>query len=253
MAKRYFVVICVVMVVGAVLLVNAADRSTGTVKVVKKPGAQHPPSTQSRSNNVTRVDGVSFGPAVPKAFGTIQYDTGIPMAFPTVPFRSFGNQFNTALNPAGTAIAPVQVSGSVTHLVWGMWGPATATVWTFFIELYGPVSGTSAPFLASWNLGVSAGTAPVLVGWTLMTPVNYTGPSFLAAFYNGNGATTPPLDGPAPLFDAGTTGGQGYHGMGINWGPGTGTGFVPMPTLNAIMWPTGNVLTPVELMNFTVE
>jgi hypothetical protein len=75
----------------------------------------------------------------------------------------------------------------------------------------------------------------------------------LVAFYNGNSATSPPFNGPCPLFDAGTAGGQGYHGMGINWGPVTGTGFVPVTTLNAIMRPAGNVLTPVELMNFTVE
>jgi hypothetical protein len=41
--------------------------------------------------------------------------------------------------------------------------------------------------------------------------------------------------------------------MGIFWGPGTGTGFFPITSLNAIMRPRGNVLTPVELMNFTVE
>lgn len=254
MAKRYFVVICVVMVVGAVVLVSAADRSTGAVKVVKKPGAQHPPSTQSRSNNVTRVDGVSLGPAVPKAFGTIQYDTGSPMAFPTVPSRSFGNRFNSALTVGGTAVGPVQVSGSVTQVVWGMWGDSAATTWgPFYIEFYGPVSGTTAPFITSLAFSGLGGATPVIVGWTLTTPVNYVGPSFLVGFYNGNSATTLPLNGPAPLFDAISAGGQGYHGMGINWGPGTGTGFVPIPSLNAIMRPAGNVLTPVELMNFTVE
>ena len=127
----------------------------------------------------------------------------------------------------------------------GTWG-------TFYIEFYGPVSGSSALFITSLAFNGVGGSLPVIVPWALGTPVNYTGSSFLVAFYNGNSATTLPLNGPAPLFDAITTGGQGYHGMGINWGP-VGTGFVPMTTLNAIMRPGGNVLTPVELMNFTVE
>jgi hypothetical protein len=254
MAKRYFVVICAVMVVGVVLLVNAADRSTGTVKVVKQPGAQHPPSTQSRSNNVTRVDGVSLGPAVPKAFGTITYDTLFLSSLPIIPDRTFGNRFNTALTPGSTAIGPVQVNGSVTHLTWVMWGNTTQPTWgLFFLTIFGPVSGTTAPVLATVALAGAGGTAPGILSWTLSPAVNYAGPSFLVGLYNSNSLTSPPWNGPFPVFDANTNAGQGFHGMGINWNTTTGTGFVPMTTLNAIMRPRGNVLTPVELMNFTVE
>lgn len=255
MAKRYFVAICVVVLVGAVWLVNAADQPTGSEKVVKNTGAQHPPSTGSRSNAVTRVDGVSFGSTVPKAFGTIVYDTSTVNAVPNVQGRTFGNQFNSALNVGGTAIGPVQVSGSVTNLTWGVWGNSVATgTWgAFWLTVFGPVSGTAAPVLWSANLGGVGGSNPVLVTWVLSPAVIYSGPSFLVGMLNYNSLTAPPWNGPCPLFDAGTVGGQGHHGMGISWAGGVGVGFSPITSLNAIMRPNGNVLTPVELMNFTIE
>jgi hypothetical protein len=254
MAKRYFVVICVVMVAVSVLLVHAADRPAGNAKVVEKPGAEHPPSNPGRPVSITRVDGASFGSTVPRAFGTVAYDTTSISAVPSLGEMTFGNRFNSALTPGGTAIAPVQVSGSVTHLAWGMWGTTTQTSWgTFWLTVFGPVSGTTAPVLNSWPLGGLGGPTPLLVSWTLATPVNYTGPSFLVGMLNSNSLATLPWNGPCPLLDSGTVGGQGHHGMGIFWGPGTGTGFFPITSLNAIMRPRGNVLTPVELMNFTVE
>jgi len=253
MARRNLVMIWVGMLLTTGLILSAANRAPGVAKLVKKAGIQHPASTDSRSNNLARVEKTSFGPAVPKAFGTIAYDNGFATSFPAVVGRSFGNQYDTALNPAGTAIGPVQVSGSVTALQWGMWGNPTQTSWgTFFIEFYGPVSGTTAPFITSFALNGVGGSSPLLVGFTLTTPLNYSGPSFLAAFYNGNSGTSLP-NGPCPLFTSTTVGGQGHHGMAINWNPGTGTGFAAIPTANALMRPSGNVLIPVELMNFTVE
>jgi hypothetical protein len=54
------------------------------------------------------------------------------------------------------------------------------------------------------------------------------------------------------MLDAGTVGGQGHHGMGINWAGSVGTGFAPI-AINTIMRASGNVLVPVELMQFSIE
>ncbi len=256
----------IVLVISLALLLTALFVSAelpGKVKVFAvDPKPEHPAATQSRSNAMAKVDGIKLpgaGNAAPRrALGTIIYDTTGIDFLPTTAGRTFGNRFNTALTTGATPVpGPVQVSGSVTRVSFGVWDSgAGATLGPFWLTVFGPVgTGTTAPVLSSVLLGAGGGpyTSPILMSWNFPTAVSYTGPSFLVGILNENSTTALPPNGVAPIFDSASTGGQGFHGMGISWSSTTATGFVPFTTLNAIMRPTGNVLTPVELMGFTVE
>jgi hypothetical protein len=46
---------------------------------------------------------------------------------------------------------------------------------------------------------------------------------------------------------------MGFHGMQINFAGGTGTGFSTIAGENMMVRATGDILVPVELMNFSAE
>ncbi|MCP4657839.1 MAG: hypothetical protein GY856_20725 [bacterium] len=251
----FIIAISIILLVASAWLLSAENRVPGKTQVfAKEPRPEHPASTQVRSNKLVKLDKEIKLPGAPRAFGIIKYDTGAISAVATIPGRTFGNRFNTALNGAGTALAPVQVSGFVTVLQWVMWGTTTQPSWgTFWITVFGPLAGTSAPMITAVPLTGVGGAIPITVSHNFTAPVAYTGPSFLAGMRNSNSTASVPWNGPCPVFGSATTGGQGFHGMGINWGATTGTGFVPLASQNTLMRASGNVITPVELMRFTVE
>jgi hypothetical protein len=176
-------------------------------------------------------------PRRPDALGTIIYDTGVAGFVATVSSSTVGNQFDTAF------LGPVMTSGSVTMCSFYLLGLSGGAA---FVTVYGPVMGTTASPLSSMSFG---GLALGFNTVTFAGGVPYTGSSFLAGVWNLNVAN--PANNDAIALDGNSVGGQGFHAMVIN--DLSGTGFTTIPTLNAIFGASGDVLTPVELMNFTVS
>ncbi len=170
--------------------------------------------------------------------GTITYDDGVVNVAPTVTGDCYGNRFNTALNPAGTAAFPVQASGSITMVSFFMVSVSTTGYITFADQL-NTVAGTA--------MKIDSGTYAMSAGWntvTLVTPSSYVGSSFLGGVWFSFSSSVG--------LGTGTTGGQGHHGMHIGTGTTTMPGYTPSTTFNALFRPSGDLLTPVELMSFTV-
>jgi len=167
-----------------------------------------------------------------RAIGNIAYDDGVVTTTPATSSFCYGNQFNTFTGN------PVMANGSVTALAFFMMTAAGTD--NVFVSVFGPVVGTAAPVLTS--VSVPATVAGGINVHVFATPVAYTGSSFLAGVWYIGGDTVG--------LGAGTTAGQGHHGMMIN--DIAGTGFAPLTGLNALVAAGGDIL-PVELMTFTVQ
>ncbi len=170
-----------------------------------------------------------------KAFGSITYHSGVLGACCQNSF-CVGNQFDTALNTAGTGLSPVMMSGSITMATFNLISVAGGAV---FFSVFDNQTGTAAGQITSISLPAASGSNTV----TFAPAIPYSGSSFLAGIWQFNTDV--------PAVGTGTVGGQGFHGMSIN--DIVGTGFTTLATLNAAMSVSGNVLTPVELLNFEVE
>ncbi len=172
-----------------------------------------------------------------KAAGSITYHSGA-LGTCCLSSRTVGNQFDFALNPASTAISPVMMSGSITMATFNMIAVGGgAAIFSF----YDNQAGTGANFLGSIGVPAVTGTNTA----TFTPALTYSGSTFLAGIWQFTIGTD------TPAVATGTVGGQGFHGMSIN--DIVATGFTTLPTLNAAMSISGNVLTPVELLNFEVE
>lgn len=176
---------------------------------------------------------------VPEVVGTIQYDPGAPEDF----FRTFdgtnrsiGNRFSSANG------SPLQTG--------------TVTAVSFFPQAVG--GDVIVSFWGAPNTG--AGTAPFItfatVGGVVSSVFNVAffnvpvGPDFMAGLYVGTFGSGPDAMG---MRNA-TYAGQGFHGMQINFIGGTfGTGFQSLASTNAMFRASGDLLVPVELMDFTIE
>lgn len=167
-----------------------------------------------------------------RVVGTIQYDDGTVTGQASDPSsNTHGNQFNSADGN------PVMSNGSVTQLDFYMVSVAGAAA---FVSVYGPVNGTTAASLTSVNAPAVAGQ---FNNFVFAAPVAYVGNSFLAGvWFFGTDVVG---------FGGGTNNSQGFHGMVIN--DVTGTGFATVPNVNYLVRPSGNILTPVELINFEIE
>lgn len=261
--NRVVVLCAVAAVAGLAAFAMASDTTEGLVRLEGQAleNARAAKATQhgspgdgtfARLEQPIKLDAIKA-----RAAGTITYDsttiTGVSTSF----FSSYGNRFDSALNVAGTAVSPVMLSGSVTHATWGVISSAGATTWgPMWITLYDQLNtgAGTANVVSSSGFSVGGGpyTAPLLVN-AAVGPWSYTGPTFLMGGldYNTN-ATTP--NGVAIAIDANMTlSGQGWHGFSMVWGPGTGTGYASLGPANVIMRASGNVIVPVELMNFTIE
>ncbi len=254
--------VAVAMVVGAAVWTMAADSTPGFVRLegealaaARAAKAAHKTSREA-GKIVTFDTPITVEASVPRAAGTIQYDNGSYVALGANSWRSFGNRFNSALNTAGTAVSPVQISGSVTKATFGALSVAGATTWgPFWITLYDQLNtgAGTAQVVGSAGFSVPGGphTSPFLVAASV-GPWSYSGSSFLLGIldYNTN-ATTP--NGVAPLLCNFNLSAQGYHAYSMAWSTTTGTDYQTIPSLNVIIRATGNVIVPVELMGFTVE
>ena len=175
---------------------------------------------------------------------SVQYDSGNVTGTAGVASQLLGNRFDTALNPAGTMCCfPVEASGSITMATFNM-------VNTFFgsavFSLYSNISGTTAMQVTSMAFNpVMIGLNTITIG-TGATMNNYANGSFIAGIWQFD----PTMTGLG--VDTGTTGGQGFHAVSMNDGS-VGTMITDLASLNAVFRVQGNVATPVELMDFTIE
>ena len=183
------------------------------------------------------------------AFGTIQYDSGTVTGTGGMASQMLGNRFDTALNTAGTACCfPVPTTGSVTMITFDM-------QITFFgsvvFSLYSNIAGTMAAQVTSM---ARPGVATGLNTLSVMTPTTanaYMNGAFLAGIWQFNPTMT------ALGIDTGTNASQGFHGISLNDGA-AGSMLTTVTTgggmgINAVFRVSGNVVTPVELMSFTIE
>ena len=181
---------------------------------------------------------------VVRAPGTnITYDTGTVIGGAGVDSQMLGNRFDSALNSAGTMCCfPVESSGSVTMITFNM---ANTFFSSAVFSLYSNVMGATAMQVTSMGLGVMTGLNTL----SIMSPTTnnaYMNGTFLAGMFQFMSAST------ALGVDSGTVGGQGFHAININDGT-TGTALATVASLNAVFRVSGNVSTPVELINFTIE
>ena len=141
-----------------------------------------------------------------------------------------GNRFNTG------GLNPIEVSGSITMFTADL-ASADGNV---FYSFYDQLAGTTANQITSMSVPMTTGINTV----TLATALNYVGNEFLGGIWN--------FGGDVVNLAAGTTGGQGFHGMEINDGS-TGSGFATIANMNGAFGVSGNLTTPVELMNFSID
>ena len=184
---------------------------------------------QSKS---TRVPGTS-----------VQYDDGVVTGTAGIASQLVGNRFNSALNPAGTMCCfPVEASGSITMATFNMVNTQFNSV---VFSLYTNISGTMADQVTSRGIpGIMTGLNTITLGTGTMG--GYANGSFIAGIWQFDPTMT------ALGVGTGTTGGQGFHAVSMNDGA-TGSMITDLASLNAVFRIQGNVATPVELMDFTIE
>jgi len=172
-----------------------------------------------------------------RAPGTIQYDDGVASGPATAPTSQMhGNQFDSG------NLNPVMSNGSVTQVDFYMVSVGGTGA---FVTIMDQVNGTTANLLISTQAtGLNSGT---FNNFVFTTPINYAGNTFLAGVWLN--AAPPGAD--ALGLGSGTVGGQGHHGVVIN--DVTPTAFTTVPSVNYLIRPTGNIITPVELINFEIE
>ena len=210
--------------------VEARLRELGLTKT--QPASQKVVTERRENNDKTiakRVPGTS-----------ITYHSGALSAGGTTS-QMLGNQFNSALNQPGTGIFPIEASGSVTMATFDMIAVAGGAA---FFSMYHQLMGTTAPQITSvLHSGLAAGLNTITIN-PVSTSNAYTGGTFLAGIWR--------IAGDTPAIATGTVMGQGFHAIDINDGM-PGNMFAVIPNMNAAFAVTGNLTTPVELMNFKVE
>lgn len=189
---------------------------------------QNPPNFGAGFEPSPRVASRPSGGSI----GTVVYDDGNVSLVSAVTSVTAGNQFDT--NNGN----PLTSSGTI----------FTATVYwvsvsggSAWISFYDQQNGTTANFIDDNNLPASTGFNTYTTFGALGGSVNYVGSSFLFGGWN--------TVGDAPGFSTGSNG-NGFHAMLIN--DITATGFTRFTDVNAVSSATGNLLIPVELMDFEI-
>jgi hypothetical protein len=213
MSKRLILIVVALFVAAAVVVAQPNKRTGG------------------HSKKVTASKGL------PGVVGTVQYEPGAPADL----FRSgssneiYANLFNSG---NGTALQAGTVSAASFY-------PGNVTGVYAVISAFGaPTGGGGAPGLAIYYV---SGVAPFTFNNISMNLG--VGPTFVLGQYAGL------FDGPdsAGMRNA-TYNGQGFHGAQLNFlSAGLATGFTLLPEENAMIRASGDILIPVELMNFEVE
>jgi len=140
--------------------------------------------------------------------------------------------------------------GSVTMITFNM---ANTFSNAAFFSIYSNIMGTTAVQVTSiMRTGLVAGLNTLSV-MSPTTANNYMNGSFLAGIYQG---VTDTATGTLLGVDTGTVNGQGFHAISLNDGD-SGSMLTTVTNggggLNAVFRVSGNVSTPVELINFTIE
>ena len=190
-----------------------------------------------RSTNVKVV------PPTPEVFGTVTYDTGTNAGFhPDAPpgalnlNRVVGNRFNTALG------GPLLISGMLTMLTVF---PASGGGQSISVATPPNTMGT-ANVLYFVNVPMVAGAFNQVTFPAVDVMADFVG-FFLGAF----GASQPA--GLLGMSDM-QANGQGYHAVeGFYYGGMLATMVTPVATRNGMMRATGDILVPVELMDFKIQ
>ncbi len=172
-----------------------------------------------------------------KAVGSITYHSGI-LGTCCLTSKSVGNRYQSALVPAGTAIGPVMMSGSITMATFDMANVGGGAV---FFSVFDQLTGTAANPVSSFSVPAAPGVNNII----MVSPINYAGSSFLAGIWQFTLGTD------TPNVATGSIAGQGFNGMSIN--DISGTAYTDLTALNGAITIGGDVLTPVELLNFDVE
>jgi hypothetical protein len=174
---------------------------------------------------------------VPQGTGTITYDTGVNAGFhPDAGQRVVGNRFNSALGGPLT-------TGMVTMITLF---PALSGGQS--LSVLGPPSpGGTAMIIDFQNANLMANAFNV-VTMTTAVPV---GPDFLATFI---GFYVAGMDGLLGMSDM-ANGNQGYHAFsGVYVGAIMGASMLmAVPARNAMIRASGDMLVPVELMEFKIQ
>lgn len=214
------------LAVGLVMCMAAASlASSAPAKPrLKKPGQKltHAPVKGNRASRA------------PHVVGTVTYDTGANNAgfFPQTAGLNIGNRFNSDMG------GPLLMTGQLTMATFF---PQAATG---FITVFGPPNSMGSA--ANFGSFLISGLAPGTFNSANVGPAA-VGPDFLAgAWLNGSSVGIG--------MDNMTVGGQGFHAFqAVTHFPGSATGFAPIPSRNTLVRATGNILVPVELMNFSVQ
>ena len=177
------------------------------------------------------------GKSTDNIVGTITYEPGAPAdAFMSEPGGNnvISNRFNSAL---GGPLRPGNLTG-VTFFPGIVNGTAV-------VSIMGPPAGGQATIIGvTYLLGIAGNTFN-----TVNVGPFAVGADFMAGEYVGAFGGTDQIG----LRNA-SINGQGFHAQQMNFvGTNTATQVVPLPGQNVMFRATGNLLVPVELMDFKVQ
>ncbi len=179
-------------------------------------------------------------PPEPQFFGTVTYDTGTNAGFHPDGTnggnanRTVGNRFNSALG------GPLLMTGMVTMLTAF---PASNGIQSVSIATT-PTPANTATVVAFVNASLMAGQFNA-VPIAATVPPDFLG-IFVGAFNNTNPA------GLLGMSDM-ANGNQGYHAIQAFYAAGAQTMIEVVPNRNAMIRATGDILVPVELMDFKIQ
>jgi hypothetical protein len=180
---------------------------------------------------------VRVGPDAPQVVGTVAYDTGMNVGFhPDTGQTQVGNRFNS--NQGG----PLLMTGMVSMATLFPQNGGLQSV-----SLFGPPNGTTAMILMFFAVNLVGGQFNTVA----LTPAQAVGPDFLGVFIGFYGGTPPGLLGMDDMTAAGQV---GFHALaGTYSGGGTMSNIAVVPNRNAMIRATGDILVPVELMDFKLQ
>jgi hypothetical protein len=192
--------------------------------------------------NSRKATEVRIVPPAPELIGTVTYDTGVNAGFhPDATVgnlnRCVGNRFNTALG------GPLLATGMVSMLTVF---PANNGTQSISIATAPNAGGTAMvlDFLAA-NMMANQFNAVTIAPAVAVTS------DFVGFFLGLFGATQPAgLIGMSDMQNLG----QGYHAVeGFYFGSALATMVTPVANRNAMLRVTGDILVPVELMDFKIQ
>jgi hypothetical protein len=178
----------------------------------------------------------------PDVIGTVTYDSGVSVGFhPDATSgnlnRTVGNRFNSALG------GPLLATGMVTRLT-----VFPANAGNQSVSIAGPPSPANTAMVLDFFLvsGLMAGQ----FNQVTLAPPTPVGPDFLGIFLGAYASTQPA--GLLGMSDM-QVNGQGYHAFQAFYAGGLQTMIETVPNRNAMLRAFGDILTPVELMDFKIQ